>query len=401
MTPTGRRPPILLLVLATAIGGLSLNIFIPSMPGLVRYFGTDIATVQLTLTLYLAGIAVGQLVYGPLSDHYGRRPLMLAGVGLYAVSALAASLAESIELLILARIAQAFGGCAGMVITRAVIRDVFDRDRAASVLGYVTMAMTIAPAMAPVLGGYLDLWFGWRAGLWVLAAYGAVLFAGCYFFQTETLKEPQPTIGVMPLLRSYQVLLRRPVFLGFAFGTGFSTACFFSFLAGAPYLMIEVLQRPPNDYGIWFVIVSVGYFVGNFLTGHLSARLGVDRMVKLGAGLVLAGGIAMLAHALLFPLAPAGIFIPAMMIAMGNGVGQPNGIAGAISVDPTRAGAASGIVGFMQMAFGALGTVAIGHTLGSTLFPVALIISLLAIGSVVFFWLALARHPGLPEAPGR
>ena len=401
MTPSGRRPPILLLVLATAIGGLSMNIFIPSMPGLVRYFDTDIATVQLTLTLYLVGIAVGQLLYGPLSDHYGRRPLMLAGVGLYAASAIAASLAQSIDLLIVARIAQAFGGCAGMVITRAIIRDVFERDRAASVLGYVTMAMTIAPAMAPVLGGYLDLWFGWRAGLWVLAAYGAVLFAGCYFFQTETLKEPQPTIGVMPILRSYQVLLRRPAFLGFALGTGFSTACFFSFLAGAPYLMIEVLQRPPSDYGIWFVIVSLGYFVGNFLTGRLSGRLGVDRMVKVGAGLVLAGGAALLAHALLLPLAPAGIFVPAMLIAMGNGVGQPNGIAGAISVDPTRAGAASGIVGFMQMSFGAVGTVVIGHTLGSTLMPVAATIAVLAIGSAVFFRLALARHPGLPEPPRR
>ena len=177
MTASGARPPLLILVLATAIGGISLNIFIPSMPGLARYFATDIATVQLTLTLYLAGIAAGQLVYGPLSDHYGRRPLMLAGLGLYAVSALVASLAQSIEVLILGRIAQALGGCAGIVITRAIIRDVYDRDRGASVLGYVTMAMTIAPAMAPVIGGYLDHWVGWRAGLWVLTAYGALLLA--------------------------------------------------------------------------------------------------------------------------------------------------------------------------------------------------------------------------------
>src|SRR4029079_17549674 len=140
--------------------------------------------------------------------HCGRRPLMRAGVGLYTVSALAASLAQSIDLLIIARIAQAFGGCAGMVITRAIIRDVFDRDRAASVLGYVTMAMTVAPAMAPVLGGYLDLWFSWRAGLWVLTAYGCLLFAGCLVFLNETLREPQPTIGVMPILYSYRMLLR-------------------------------------------------------------------------------------------------------------------------------------------------------------------------------------------------
>ncbi len=396
MLAPGARPPLLILVLATAIGGISLNIFIPSMPGLARYFATDIATVQLTLTLYLAGIAAGQLVYGPLSDHYGRRPLMLAGLGLYAVSALVASLAQGIEVLILGRIAQALGGCAGIVITRAIIRDVYDRDRGASVLGYVTMAMTIAPAMAPVIGGYLDHWIGWRAGLWVLTAYGALLLAGCFFHLPETLKNPQPTIGFAPVLRSYRVLLKRPAFVSFAVGTGCSTTCFFSFLAGAPYLMIEVLQRPPSDYGVWFVIVSFGYFIGNFISGRLSRRFGVERMVAVGSVLVLFGAFAMLAHALILPLAPAGIFAPAMFVAMGNGVGQPNGIAGAISVDPTRAGAASGIVGFLQMALGAVGTVIVGHTLGATLLPVALVIVAFAVASALAFVLATTRQRGLP-----
>ena len=395
MTAPGGRPPLLILVLATAIGGISMNIFIPSMPGLVRYFATDIATVQLTLTLYLAGIAAGQLVYGPLSDHYGRRPLMLAGLGLYAASALVASLAQSIDILILGRIAQALGGCAGIVITRAIIRDVYDRDRGASVLGYVTMAMTIAPAMAPVIGGYLDHWVGWRAGLWVLTAYGALLFVGCVVYLPETLKEPQPTIGFGAVLRSYRVLLKRPAFVGYAVGTGFSTACFFSFLAGAPYLMIEVLDRPPSDYGIWFVIVSFGYFIGNFLSGKLSRRFGVERMVAVGTAMVLFGALAMLTHALTLPLAPVGIFAPAMFVAMGNGVGQPNGIAGAISIDPTRAGAASGVVGFLQMALGAVGTVAVGHTLGTALLPMALIITGFSVASASFFVLGMTRPRGL------
>lgn len=401
MTAPGGRPPLLILVLATAIGGISLNIFIPSMPGLARYFATDIATVQLTLTLYLAGIAAGQLVYGPLSDHYGRRPLMLAGLGLYAAAALAASLAQSIDVLILGRIVQALGGCAGIVITRAIIRDVYDRDRGASVLGYVTMAMTIAPAMAPVIGGYLDHWIGWRAGLWVLTAYGALLLVACVFYLPETLKDPQPTIGFGPVLRSYRVLLRLRAFVGYALGTGFSTTCFFSFLAGAPYLMIEVLERPPSDYGVWFVIVSLGYFVGNFLSGKLSRRFGVERMVAVGTAMVLLGAFGMLAHALILPLAPAGIFVPAMFVAMGNGVGQPNGIAGAISVDPTRAGAASGVVGFLQMALGAVGTMVVGHTLGSTLLPVALVIAASAVASAMFFLLAMTRRQGLPGSSER
>jgi len=401
MTASRGRPPLTLLVLATAISGISLNIFIPSMPGLVRSFQTDLATVQLTLTLYLAGIAVGQLVYGPLSDHYGRRPLMLAGLGLYTVSALVASLATSVDILILGRIAQALGGCAGVVITRAIIRDVWDRDRGASILGYVTMAMTIAPAIAPVLGGYLDLWFSWRAGLWVLTAYGAALLLGCLLFLPETLKEPLPSIGLGPILASYRVLLRKPTLIGYAFGVGFSTACFFSFLAGAPFLMIEVLNRPPSDYGLWFVMVSFGYFVGNFLTGRLSGRFGVHRMVAVGAAMVLIGGSALVLHALLLPLAPAGIFAPAMLIAMGNGVGQPNGIAGAISVDPARAGAASGIVGFLQMALGAGGTVAVGHTLGATMMPMALTILASATASALFFRFAVRCRPGLPGPSAR
>jgi DHA1 family bicyclomycin/chloramphenicol resistance-like MFS transporter len=400
-TAPGRRPPIILLVLATAIGGVSMNIFIPSMPGLARFFASDVSTVQLTLTLYLVGIAFGQLIYGPLSDHYGRRPMMLAGLALYTASAVVASLAQSIELLIAARIAQAFGGCAGMVLTRAIIRDVFERDRAASVLGYVTMAMVVAPALSPVLGGYLDVWVGWRAGFWVVAAYGAVLLAGCAVFLNETLREPQPAIGVMPILRSYRALVRFPAFCGYALGTGLSTACFFSFLGGAPHLMIEVMRRPPSDYGFWFTMVSLGYFVGNFLTGRLSATLGVDRMVAIGAALVLAGALAMVAHALILPLAPAGIFIPAMVIAVGNGVGQPNGIAGAISIDPTRAGAASGIVGFLQMGAGALGTYIVGHTLGSTLLPLGVTITVLATISALAFAVAIRLRPGLPGTVSR
>jgi DHA1 family bicyclomycin/chloramphenicol resistance-like MFS transporter len=389
MAFSGPRPPILLLALATALSGVAMNIFIPSMPGMVRAFDTDIATVQLTLTLYLVGVAFGQLVYGPLSDYYGRRPLLLAGVALYTVSALVASLAQSIEVLIVARIAQSLGGCAGMVISRAIVRDVYSRDKSASVMGYITMAMTIAPAMAPVIGGFLDIWFGWRSTFWALTLYGSVLLTGIVFFLKETLHEPQPTIGIMPILRSYRVLIRYPVFLGHALGTGLATTCFFVFLAGAPHLMIEVLHRPPTDYGFWFVLVSFGYFCGNFVAGQLSARLGIERMVAFGAAFLLIGAAMMILDALFLPLTPAGIFVPATFIAIGNGISQPNGIAGAISVDPSRAGAASGIVGFLQMALGAVGTVIVGHALADALLPVSLVLGAAALGSALTYGLAI------------
>lgn len=389
MAFSGPRPPILLLALATALSGVAMNIFIPSMPGMVRAFDTDVATVQLTLTLYLVGVAFGQLVYGPLSDYYGRRPLLLAGVALYTVSALVASLAQSIEVLIVARIAQSLGGCSGMVISRAIVRDVYSRDKSASVMGYITMAMTIAPAMAPVIGGFLDIWFGWRSTFWALTLYGSVLLTGIVFFLKETLHEPQPTIGIMPILRSYRVLIRYPVFLGHALGTGLATTCFFVFLAGAPHLMIEVLHRPPTDYGFWFVLVSFGYFCGNFVAGQLSARLGIERMVAFGAAFLLIGAAMMILDALFLPLTPAGIFVPATFIAIGNGISQPNGIAGAISVDPSRAGAASGIVGFLQMALGAVGTVIVGHALADALLPVSLVLGAAALGSALTYGLAI------------
>lgn len=389
MAFSGPRPPILLLALATALSGVAMNIFIPSMPGMVRAFDTDVATVQLTLTLYLVGVAFGQLVYGPLSDYYGRRPLLLAGVALYTVSALAASLAQSIEVLIVARIAQSLGGCAGMVISRAIVRDVYSRDKSASVMGYITMAMTIAPAMAPVIGGFLDIWFGWRSTFWALTLYGGLLLTGVVFFLKETLHEPQPTIGVLPILRSYRVLVRYPVFLGHAFGTGLATTCFFVFLAGAPHLMIEVLHRPPTEYGFWFVLVSFGYFCGNFIAGKLSGRLGIERMVAFGAAFLVIGAAMMILDALFLPLTPAGIFVPATFIAIGNGVSQPNGIAGAISVDPSRAGAASGIVGFLQMFLGAAGTVAVGHALADALLPVSLVLGAAAAGSAATYGLAI------------
>jgi len=389
MAFSGPRPPILLLALATALSGVAMNIFIPSMPGMVRAFDTDVATVQLTLTLYLVGVAFGQLVYGPLSDYYGRRPLLLAGVALYTVSAVAASLAQSIEVLIVARIAQSLGGCAGMVISRAIVRDVYSRDKSASVMGYITMAMTIAPAMAPVIGGFLDIWFGWRSTFWALTLYGGVLLTGIVFFLKETLHEPQPTIGIMPILRSYRVLIRYPVFLGHALGTGLATTCFFVFLAGAPHLMIEVLHRPPTEYGFWFVLVSFGYFCGNFVAGKLSGRLGIERMVAFGAAFLLIGAAMMIFDALFLPLTPAGIFVPATFIAIGNGVSQPNGIAGAISVDPSRAGAASGIVGFLQMFLGAVGTVMVGHALADALLPVSLVLGAAALGSAAAYGLAI------------
>lgn len=353
-------PPIWILVAATATGPLALNIFVPSMPGLVRVFDTDYATIQLTLTLYLVGVAFAQLAYGPLSDRFGRRPALLSGLAIYATASLLCAFAWSIETLIIGRVLQAIGGCAGMVLGRAIVRDVFERDRAASVIALVTMAMAVAPAMAPALGGFLESAFDWHATFLVPMAVGVVVLVAASLRLNETNLTPIPRIDLLSMLRSYGELLRSRAFLGYAGNTAMSVGAFFAFLAGGPFVVIEILQRPASEYGLYFVLISGGYMAGNFAASRLSQRLGVDRMIPLGVAVSTAGAVTSVGFLLAGVVTTASVFLPMMVVAVGNGLSQPNGIAGAISVNPRIAGAASGLMGFGQMACGAIFTIVVG-----------------------------------------
>ena len=293
LPPPLRPPPIAILIAITAIGPLALNIFLPSLPGLVRVFDTDYGTAQLALTLYLVGIACGQLIYGPLSDRFGRRPVLLAGLGVFVIGSLLAALAPSIGLLIAGRVVQAVGGCAGMVLGRAIVRDVYERDKAASTLAYITMAMAVAPALAPAIGGFLDVWFGWQASFLFVLAFGAVVWFWCLASARETNFQRQPLPGLRGMAAGYRELLRSRVFLGYALNTAFTTAVFFAFLAGAPYIMIELLKRPASEYGTLFILVSIGYALGNFIAARLAVKVGARRLVLAGSLVNLAGVLVM------------------------------------------------------------------------------------------------------------
>ena len=223
-----------MLVAVSATGPLALNIFMPSMPGLPAVFDTDYGTVQLTLGLYLVGLAVGQLAYGPLSDRFGRRPLLLGGLGLYLGGTLLSCLAVSIEMLIVGRIIQAVGGCAGLVLGRAIVRDMFDRERSASVISYITAAMVMAPMVAPLIGGYLDDWVGWRATFVFVGAFGLVVTLFAVLLLHESNRSPVPLPGLYGFVASDGELLRSPVFRGYAIVTTLAGAGFFAFLGGAP-----------------------------------------------------------------------------------------------------------------------------------------------------------------------
>ncbi len=355
-----------ILIAISTIGPLAMNIFVPSIPGLMREFSVSSGTVQLTLTIYLAGLAVSQLVYGPLSDRLGRRPVLLGGLVLYVFSSAVCASANSIEALTAARFVQALGGASGMVLSRAIVRDLHGREAAASVLGYVTMAWVLVPMFAPALGGLLDEVASWRMSFYVLSGFGSVVL----LLTAWGLPETNPPTGRDPgepirLLSGMGALLREPVFIAYTLTLGFCSAVFFSFLAGAPFLMVEVMGYSPLDYGLWFMLISVGYMTGNFLSGRYSQRVGIDRMIGIGNGLALVGTLTMLLFGTLGTLTPITLFGPMLFVTLGNGLTIPNGMAAAISVLPRTVGAAAGLSGFSQIGIGAAASQLTGAAQGT------------------------------------
>jgi len=374
------------------LGPMALNIFIPSMPGMVAVFGTDYGTIQLTLTLYLAGVAVAQLFMGPLSDRFGRRPVLLAGVMVFLAGSLMAALADSVLLLIVGRVVQAVGGCAGLVLGRAIVRDTHSREESASMIGYITMAMVVAPMVSPLLGGYIDTWFGWRATFLTVLIVGAVILAFAWLTLHETHHQRHTGgsagAGVAAMLRGFGVLLRDPAFNGYALNISFTTVVFFSFLAGAPYIMVEILERPSNEYGLYFILIASCYMAGNFLSGRLATRLGPDRMIMTGCLLAVAGVSLLLSLAFTAGISPLVLFCPIMLTALGNGLSLPSATAAAISCRPDYAGTASGLSGFLQMALGGLATLVVGKLQDDTAFPMIGVMFSAAVIALLGFLLA-------------
>jgi MFS transporter, DHA1 family, multidrug resistance protein len=387
-TTPARRPALLLLVALAACGPFTLNILIPSMPRLAQDFSTEYSTAQLILTVYLVGIAVSQLIYGPVSDRIGRRPALMAGLALFAVGSGLSLLADSIEVLILARGIQALGASAGMSLGRAMVRDVWGREQSASVIGYVTMGMAVAPMVAPALGGYIEIWFGWRTSLAVVGVYAALLFAWAAWALPETLRVAADSPKQSLALRSYMRLLGSPLFLAYSFGSAFASATFFAFLGGAPYITIQLMGLPASEYGLYFILVSVGYILGNFLAGRFSVGVGIDRMAIAGAALAVGGGAFLAAGFLGGPLSPLLLFGCMAIIAIGNGMSLPNGVAGAISVDVNLAGTASGLSGFLQMGLGGAASQLVGLLQTDSAAPTIVVMAISTLLSLLAYLMA-------------
>ena len=360
--PARPKPSLFLLVAMTGLGPFTMQIVIPSMPVMAAALAVPYGTVQLTLTLYLIGVAVGQLLYGPLSDRYGRKPLLLAGLGLYLVGSAAAAVAPTAGLLIFARVLQAAGGCAGLVLGRAIVRDAYPREQAASVIGYVSTAMSVAPMVSPLLGSVLTERFGWRSTMLVCFLAGVPLWLAMRARLPETLARRAQLPGLAGMLGAYAQLLRMPAFRAYCGVVAFSTGVFFAFASGTPVVVVNGMGHPATHLAAAMMLLALSWSAGTFTTARLSVRMGVPKLLRLGTGLIMGGGAL---AGLLHVFAPPDLFLfflPMMVIAFGNGVAQPSAIAAAVSVRPGLAGTASGLVGALQMGLGALMTVAAGAT---------------------------------------
>jgi len=351
-----------LLTALVAFGAISTDLYLPSLPAIARAFASDTAEVQLTLSVFLAGFAASQVVYGPLSDRYGRRPVLIAGLGLYVAASLACMAAPDIGFLIAARFLQALGACAGVVLGRAVVRDVYGRERAAKALSYMSMAMALAPALGPILGGYLQVWFGWRANFLVLASFGASCLLAVFLLLPETnpSRDAAATRGAQ-MLRNYLTLARDPAYVGYVLVGAFAYGGIFAFISGSSFVLIDVLGLSPDRYGLCFGAVVVGYMIGTFASGRLSLAVGLDRLILAGTLVGLAGGVLALGLALSGVLGVAAVVAPTFLYLIGAGLMLPNAIAGAIGPYPTMAGTASAFLGVVQMGLAACIGIAVGH----------------------------------------
>jgi DHA1 family bicyclomycin/chloramphenicol resistance-like MFS transporter len=382
--------PLWLLALFTFSGTLAMHIFVPALPSAGADLGASSSAMQMTVSLYILGLAFGQLVYGPVADRYGRRPTLMVGLAIYTVSGLAAALAPQAYALIAARLFQALGGCAGLVLGRAIVRDTSVPSQAAKRLALMNLMVTVGPGVAPIVGGALASTLGWRSIFVGLCALGVVNFILAWRMLPETGVQNANT-NAATLARHYTHLLRSPAFLGFAIGGGAATTSMYAFIASAPFIFTEQLHRPPGEVGVYLAMLIAGVWLGSVLTSWLIARMPMDRLM-VGANLLSLVGAAALLGIVLSGHMTAPLLIGAMFVfTLGAGIASPVALTRAVSVDARVIGSASGLYGFTQMAVGALCTALAGFG-SSPALSAARVLTGSGLVAQLAFWVAL-RQP--------
>jgi DHA1 family bicyclomycin/chloramphenicol resistance-like MFS transporter len=374
-----------------AIGPLSTDMYLPAFPVLMQSFNADINQVQHTLSIFLIGFALAQLIYGPLSDRFGRKPVLMGGLLLFLLSSVAIVFAESIATLSTLRLFQAIGGSAGPVLGRAMVRDIHGPKDSARLLSYISTAMAVAPAAAPILGGYLTVWFGWQSIFLFLAAYGVVgvMLLGMSIPETAP-PGSHHIISVSNLIKNYTTLLKHRTWRWYTLSCSFVFAGLFSFLSGSSFVIIDFLGYKEEQYGLFFALVVAGFMAGTLIAGRLVRSIGINRLMGYGSLVAVTGGMTMAALAIAEVHHVAAIVVPQMIYMMGVGIVMPQAMAGALAPFPHMAGTASAFLGFIQMSFAAVIGVLVGHYHDGSPLSMALSIALMGILTLVSF-LRLSR----------
>ncbi|WP_416908368.1 MAG: multidrug effflux MFS transporter [Polymorphobacter sp.] len=399
--PARREPTrgeLLLLGALTAFGAISIDLYLPTLPVIGRDFGATPAAVQLTFTAFFIGMAMGQLVYGPVSDRMGRRPAILFGCTLFTVSSIACAFAPTIDWLVAGRFVQALGCCAGMVVARAVVRDRYDHRDSARIFSLLVLVLAVAPMLAPSIGGWLAAVVSWRAVFVALALFGASLLAAVFFRLDES--RSAATADKARGERwwaSYADLLGRRRLMGYILLGGANGATLFSYIATAPDLVIEVWGFTSGQFSMIFAGVAVGVIGASQVNRVLLRRFSPDDILSVAVLAAAVSGVLALVLALAGagPWGMIGVFA---LVLTSNGLIAANALAGALNVDPLRAGATSGLYGSGNFAMGALASGLTAALHDGTALPVAMVMAgSLVLGAVCYY--AMARPPSGGVSP--
>ena len=390
-------PTMATLIILASMSAMAMNIFLPSLPNMAEYYQADYAFMQLSVALYLGVNAVMQLFVGPLSDRFGRRPVLLWGTALFSLATLGCLMAPTAEVFMLFRMMQAVIAVA-IVLSRAVVRDLYPQDKAASVMGYVTMGMALVPMIAPALGGLLDSLFGWKSSFQLLFVASVLIFALIYFDQGETARHTGTPMRQQ--IREYPEILTSHRFWGYAMATALGSGAFFAYLGGAPYLGTEYFGIPLTQLGLWMATPGIGYFLGNFISGRFSARAGVTRMVVCGTTLATAGLLLAYGLILIGISSPVIFFGSMIIVGIGNGLTIPNAAAGLLSVRPHLAGTAAGLGSTLMIGGGAALSAFAGVLVqpGSNELPLISLMTLSSVLSIACILYVIRRDKQLQSA---